>query len=149
MITTSVAVDATNALVGMYVARLDRPWLETPFVFQGFEIRDRVEIDLLQSYCSTIYVDVHRGSLSEAEIRALASTRRGREASTATLRRKSREPGRIARWLVKLLLRFGVKPRSIVRRSAESAGYPVISFTSPTCRLNTTSGIPKTNVPST
>ena len=24
---------------GMYVSQLDRPWLETPFLFQGFCIR--------------------------------------------------------------------------------------------------------------
>ncbi|MDH3642334.1 MAG: DUF3391 domain-containing protein, partial [Gammaproteobacteria bacterium] len=26
---------------GMYVAQLDRPWLETPFATQGFFVRDR------------------------------------------------------------------------------------------------------------
>lgn len=67
-----IPVSTTNLSVGMYVSMLDRPWLETPFVFQGFEIVDRFEIEQLQAYCSQVYVDVDRGSLTKAQIRALA-----------------------------------------------------------------------------
>lgn len=42
--------------VGMYVAELDRPWLETPFLFQGFYIRDADEIKELQSHCKSVFV---------------------------------------------------------------------------------------------
>ncbi|MEE8263181.1 MAG: DUF3391 domain-containing protein, partial [Gammaproteobacteria bacterium] len=28
-------VDVRDLSLGMYVAELDRPWLETPFLFQG------------------------------------------------------------------------------------------------------------------
>lgn len=70
---TRVAVDTTKLREGMYVAKLDRPWVETPFVFQGFAIRDRSEIEQLQSCCSYVYVDVDRGKLTEAEIRSLLS----------------------------------------------------------------------------
>ena len=56
----------------MYVAMLDRPWLETPFVFQGFMIKDKLEIDQLQSFCTRVFVDVDKGQLTEAQIRALA-----------------------------------------------------------------------------
>jgi HD-GYP domain-containing protein (c-di-GMP phosphodiesterase class II) len=70
---TRVAVDTTKLREGMYVAKLDRPWVETPFVFQGFAIRDRSEIEQLQSCCSYVYVDIHRGKLTEAEIHSLLS----------------------------------------------------------------------------
>ena len=50
---------------------LDRPWVETPFVFQGFEIKDRIEIEQLQSYCRYVYVDIDRGTLTDVEIRDL------------------------------------------------------------------------------
>jgi HD-GYP domain-containing protein (c-di-GMP phosphodiesterase class II) len=46
----------------MYVARLDRPWLETPFLFQGFPITSSEDIDKLKQYCEYVYVDQ---SLSE------------------------------------------------------------------------------------
>lgn len=68
---TRVAVDTSKLREGMYVAKLDRPWVETPFVFQGFQINDRNEIEQLQSCCSYVYVDIDRGKLSEAEIRSL------------------------------------------------------------------------------
>jgi putative nucleotidyltransferase with HDIG domain len=42
--------------VGMYVAELDRPWLETPFMFQGFTIRSTEEIEQLRRYCQHVYV---------------------------------------------------------------------------------------------
>lgn len=50
--------------VGMYVQELDRPWLETPFMFQGFCIRTIEEIEELQKYCS--YVLISR-TFTEAE----------------------------------------------------------------------------------
>lgn len=46
---------------GMYVSRLDRPWLETPFLFQGFLIRDKAETGELARLCRHVYIDVERG----------------------------------------------------------------------------------------
>ncbi len=43
--------------IGMYVSELDRPWLETPFLFQGFYIRNQDEIVALRSHCQSIVVD--------------------------------------------------------------------------------------------
>ncbi len=43
--------------LGMYVSALDRPWRETPFIFQGFEIRTEDEIRELQRYCQFVYID--------------------------------------------------------------------------------------------
>lgn len=43
--------------VGMYVSELDRPWLETPFLFQGFHIRNQEEIDALRAHCRHVIVD--------------------------------------------------------------------------------------------
>ena len=42
---------------GMYVCELDRPWRETPFLFQGFEITSQGELDLLRQYCKHVYVE--------------------------------------------------------------------------------------------
>ena len=42
--------------IGMYVAQLDRPWLDTPFMFQGFYIRDNDEIRELKAHCDHVYV---------------------------------------------------------------------------------------------
>tara|TARA_R110000782_G_scaffold63584_1_gene130212 strand:+ start:994 stop:2256 length:1263 start_codon:yes stop_codon:yes gene_type:complete len=42
--------------IGMYVAQLDRPWLETPFLFQGFYIRDEDEIQEIRQFCKQVHV---------------------------------------------------------------------------------------------
>lgn len=63
-----VKIDAGDVAAGMFVAQLDRPWLETPFLFQGFEVREDAEIDQLRHYCQHVYVDLKRSSMSAAEI---------------------------------------------------------------------------------
>lgn len=52
-----LAVAVQRLELGMFVVELDRPWSETPFRFQGFEILSQSEIDLLQTFCKTVYVD--------------------------------------------------------------------------------------------
>ena len=42
---------------GMYVSKLDRPWTETPFIFQGFEITNTETIEQLSEYCEHVFVD--------------------------------------------------------------------------------------------
>ena len=51
-------VDALE--VGMYVSELDRPWLETPFLFQGFLIEDDETIEQLRQFCKYVYIDVNK-----------------------------------------------------------------------------------------
>jgi len=42
---------------GMFVAKLDRPWTETPFVYQGFVLQTEQQLDALRKYCKVVYVD--------------------------------------------------------------------------------------------
>ena len=51
---------------GMYVSKLDRPWTETPFVFQGFVLKSEKQIDVLKKYCKHVFVDPEQEDLSEA-----------------------------------------------------------------------------------
>lgn len=44
--------------VGLYVSRLDRPWIETPFLFQGFAVQDEQELAELKRLCKLVYVEV-------------------------------------------------------------------------------------------
>lgn len=50
---------------GMYVAELDRPWTETPFVFQGFVVSTQKQLDALRKYCSTVLIDAERSDTNE------------------------------------------------------------------------------------
>lgn len=46
--------------LGMYVAELDRPWAESPFLFQGFTISSDDDLEKLQATCQFVYVDADR-----------------------------------------------------------------------------------------
>ncbi len=52
-----LAIDVNDLQVGMYVNALDRPWLETQFLFQGFRIRSDEEIAQIRSECEYVFVD--------------------------------------------------------------------------------------------
>lgn len=49
-------VDVQSLKIGMYVDALDRSWLGTPFLFQGFEIQSQNDIEELRRYCTWVYV---------------------------------------------------------------------------------------------
>jgi HD-GYP domain-containing protein (c-di-GMP phosphodiesterase class II) len=42
---------------GMYISKLDRPWTETPFMFQGFTLKTEQQLSALKKYCKKVYVD--------------------------------------------------------------------------------------------
>ena len=110
----------------MYVSRLDRPWLETPFIFQGFEVREQAEIDLLQRCCSIVYIDVERGKLTDDQVRRLIQMqRKPAKAPPRPVRRKMKEPGKLLRWLQKLLARLGLYRQAATLASAGQDGYRI------------------------
>jgi HD-GYP domain-containing protein (c-di-GMP phosphodiesterase class II) len=47
---------------GMYVSRLDRPWIETPFPLEGLQLSDDDEIEKLRRICNHVFVDTTRGT---------------------------------------------------------------------------------------
>ncbi len=48
--------------IGMYVCKLDRPWLDTYLPFQGFFICSKFEIKQLKRLCQYVYIDAKKGS---------------------------------------------------------------------------------------
>ncbi|TGD72955.1 HD-GYP domain-containing protein [Mangrovimicrobium sediminis] len=44
--------------LGMFVADLDRPWIDTPFLMQGFTIKTVEELAALRQLCTTVDVDI-------------------------------------------------------------------------------------------
>jgi putative nucleotidyltransferase with HDIG domain len=51
-------INVQDLELGMRVIDLDRPWLETPMLFQGLEIRSEAELDELRRYCKFVYITV-------------------------------------------------------------------------------------------
>ena len=52
-----VKIFSSDLETGMYVSSLDRPWLETPFSLQGFQLESEEDVRRLQEYCQYVYID--------------------------------------------------------------------------------------------
>ena len=50
-------LDVRDLKLGMYVSALDRPWLETPFMFQGFRLTNEEQLETLKQYCDFVDID--------------------------------------------------------------------------------------------
>src|SRR6266705_1321363 len=57
-----IKVEANELRIGMYVAELDRPWLDTPFLLQGFLVEEEEELASLRHYCAFVFVDSGRSA---------------------------------------------------------------------------------------
>ena len=57
-----IKVPTSDLKIGMFVAELDRPWLDTPFLIQGFLIDDITDIARLRLYCQYVYADTRRSA---------------------------------------------------------------------------------------
>jgi putative nucleotidyltransferase with HDIG domain len=82
-------IPVTGLKVGMYVCELDRPWLETPFILQGFHIRGIDDIDEIAKYCQSVYIELSEDSWLPATERATSDTKIARvQTYTTTSARK-------------------------------------------------------------
>lgn len=63
-------VPVNKLALGMFVAELDRPWLETKFLIQGFVIESQEQIDEFQQYCEHVFVErtLSTGDQFQAEV---------------------------------------------------------------------------------
>jgi HD-GYP domain-containing protein (c-di-GMP phosphodiesterase class II) len=60
-------VPVANLKLGLFVAELDRPWVGTPFLLQGFLLDSVDDLETLREYCSFVYVNL---KFSDAEVAA-------------------------------------------------------------------------------
>lgn len=56
-------LDISDLAVGMFVSELDRPWIETPFLFQGFRITNEAELNKIVELCKYVFVDVEKSKV--------------------------------------------------------------------------------------
>ncbi len=70
----------------MFVAELDRPWLETPFLVQGFVVSEPEQLKLLNELCQNVVVDSGKSVRRQTTIARRRAT--GREAIKRELPRK-------------------------------------------------------------
>ncbi|MFV1921589.1 MAG: HD-GYP domain-containing protein [Methylotenera sp.] len=50
-------IPVTALELGMFVAELDKPWIESDFLLQGFVLEDAADLEKLKSTCEYVYID--------------------------------------------------------------------------------------------
>jgi len=80
-------VHTRDLAYGMYVSRLDRSWLETPFLLQGLLIKNERDIELLREYCDYVYVETDPDSTLSGPAGESTLTRYRRSSKSAALPR--------------------------------------------------------------
>ena len=88
-----VRITVQGLTLGMYVSRLDRPWIETAFLMQGIKITTEDEIAMLQRLCNHVWVDVVLGASPNPRFLAFEEPdpiRQGRAAAEVDALRKTR-----------------------------------------------------------
>jgi len=88
MLDKRIKIDTADLECGMYVSQLDRPWLETPFLFQGFEIQDDKDLKLLRKTCKHVYVDATRGAVPREKVLHAHKKKEGYESTMAAKGRR-------------------------------------------------------------
>ncbi|MDP1536312.1 MAG: DUF3391 domain-containing protein [Burkholderiales bacterium] len=46
---------------GVFISELDRPWTETPFMYQGFVLNSDKQLEILKKYCKQVTIDLEKG----------------------------------------------------------------------------------------
>ncbi|MFK5894892.1 MAG: DUF3391 domain-containing protein [Pseudomonadota bacterium] len=59
--TNEVKIKLEGLQVGMYVSRTDRAWADLPIQLEGVVISSNEEIDMLNKYCNSVYIDTSKG----------------------------------------------------------------------------------------
>ena len=66
----TIKIHTSELKIGMFVSKLDRPWLETPFLMQGFVVESLDDIAAIEEYSQQVWIDAVREEWVTPEARA-------------------------------------------------------------------------------
>ncbi|MEJ2386888.1 MAG: HD-GYP domain-containing protein [Chromatiaceae bacterium] len=125
---------ASELKIGMFVSELDRPWLESPFGFQGFPLRSIEDIQAVKRVCAYVYVDTEKSVGAAIRKRGGAAAHLSVRADCIHDVAPPTSPKRVRRWIPSVLrgrAKSGDSPASIIhsleiaRRSYDDTGKQV------------------------
>jgi HD-GYP domain-containing protein (c-di-GMP phosphodiesterase class II) len=112
-----VRITVQGLAPGMYVSRLDRPWLETAFLMQGLKITSEDEIAMLQRICNHVWIDVMLGASPDPRFIAFQESPEVRESqATAEI-----EALRSTTWIRQLDVQDELRQAEAVHASLEAS----------------------------
>lgn len=71
----SKKIHISELKIGMFISKLDRDWLETPFLVQGFMVETLDDIDVVAEYCEHVWIDAVKDEWVPPEERAISGYR--------------------------------------------------------------------------
>jgi HD-GYP domain-containing protein (c-di-GMP phosphodiesterase class II) len=84
--------------IGMYVAQLDKDWLDTPFLLQGFLIEDEAQIAQLVKHCQCVYIDEEQSYPPEAARTTLLKPNKAKVQPAGKVKSKSKITVNVAKY---------------------------------------------------
>lgn len=107
--------------VGMFVSELDRPWLDTPFLLQGFLIEDEGTLAQLRTVCRFVVVDPARSTVPVAPDATPVPTQASKRAPRPIKHeaRPQATEGKRGHWLRQILDAAALPPAQIDRPAAK------------------------------
>lgn len=81
----TLKIPVSDVAIGMYVSGLDKPWLETPFVTQGFLVNTPEDLAKLRKHCDYVTIDVPKSEKAAvaSRLRILRSSEKSDNAAAA------------------------------------------------------------------
>ena len=58
----SLRIRVDDLRLGMFIIELDKPWVQTPFLLQGFLLTETLDLQTLQSLVKELVIDPRRSS---------------------------------------------------------------------------------------
>ncbi|MGZ3159150.1 MAG: DUF3391 domain-containing protein, partial [Burkholderiaceae bacterium] len=59
---SQLRISVNDVRIGMFIAELDRPWMETPFMLQGFLLKEAAHLQMLRDFVSEVMIDPTRSA---------------------------------------------------------------------------------------
>jgi len=56
-------IPVSDLRLGMFVSELDRPWLDSPFLMQGFVVSKDSELSVIQDLCQSVVIDARKSPI--------------------------------------------------------------------------------------
>lgn len=87
-----IKIDVYDLKVGLFVSALDRPWSQTSFPLQGFQIRSSRELTALKAVCQYVYIDSQKSIFENDEVRRKLTEKNSDDKGNADKVRASVKP---------------------------------------------------------
>jgi len=61
-------ISISQLALGMFVVELDKPWIESDFLMQGFVLEDQADLDKMLASCEYVYIDRSRSFVDQFSV---------------------------------------------------------------------------------